>query len=500
MNKYSLPHQPVLQLGSNVETGKPLYLYGSDINRHRVIYGISGMGKSKFIAPLAMQLLNQDIPFAIIDPHSDLADDELSLLIQTGFFTSPKAYDRLWYVTFSDPNRFIPFNWLKQPYPPHHIAENFVEVVKRAWTGLGDSAVNMENIALSACMVLLTNKRPLTDLQKLLSDASFRQQLLAQVTDETVLDFFLTRYNAYSKAMSESTLRRAFLLTFSPPLRYALGATENLINFSHIIENKISVIFDLGGLDSQTQRFLGVLLTVGFETAMLARTSLPPAKRTPYQLFIDEWHQFLSASPESLSRMLDLTRKFGLTLSLSSQNFTQTAAMRSSLQNCLQIALRLGHDDAKAAASRFLPTIPPQTQTGSSFLAALGLDLFHNSPSMDDENWQKTDWWEMRLKHLPIAHCLIHLDGQTTEIQTLTVPPVVEEERLAHVKEIYAKRLLQPTPTQTTPPLQPEEAAPNYPVVDLTQNHKSRSTKKHAAPPPHLEPPARRWEIIEDEE
>src|SRR5712692_3901349 len=107
---------PSLQLGINVETEDRLLLYGDDLRRHRVLYGLSGMGKSKFIASLCVQLLNLGIPFACIDPHSDLAEDILSLLLTTGFFENERAFTRLWYIRFAETARRVPFNWLKQPY------------------------------------------------------------------------------------------------------------------------------------------------------------------------------------------------------------------------------------------------------------------------------------------------------------------------------------------------------------------------------------------------
>ncbi len=51
---------PSLQLGTRVETGEPLLLYGDGLRRHRVLYGLSGYGKSKLITSLSVQLLNLD--------------------------------------------------------------------------------------------------------------------------------------------------------------------------------------------------------------------------------------------------------------------------------------------------------------------------------------------------------------------------------------------------------------------------------------------------------
>ena len=140
---------PSLQLGTNVETGEPLLLYGDGLRRHKVCFGLSGMGKSMFISSIPVQLLNQGLPFAIIDPHSDLGDVILSILLQTGFFQHPKAYDRLWYIRFAQPDRAVAFNWLKQPFPPQQVAANFLECCKRMWGSLDEgTSVTFENMIL----------------------------------------------------------------------------------------------------------------------------------------------------------------------------------------------------------------------------------------------------------------------------------------------------------------------------------------------------------------
>ncbi len=483
---------PTLVLGTNVETGEPLLLYGDGLCRHKVVYGLSGMGKSKLISSMPVQLLNQGLPFAIIDPHSDLGDDILSILHQTGFFQHPKAYDRLWYIRFAQPDRAVAFNWLKQPFPPQQVAANFLECCKRVWGSLDEgTSVTFENMILAATTVLCENNRPLTDLARLLSDPLYREHLLEGVSDPVVLEFFHTRFDHYGKMALESTLRRLFLLTFSPQLRHALGAADNTINFSQIIDNKISVIFDLGGLDEQTQRFLGVLLTVGFEMAMLARASQPVAKRTSYFLGIDEWAQFLSQSPESLSRMLDLTRKFGLSLTLASQTMSQTRDIRASLQNCLQIAFRLGHDDAHLAASRFVAPIPPQEPT---LLEETLISLLGGRPSLlyQPEEPLKASDWEERLKHLPKGHALVHLGGKTIQIQTLFVPQPVHERELASIKAIYARRLLRPIPQHETTSRREAGEDKSARVVDITKRKPLAANKEQTVPTPQKQQPSRR--------
>src|SRR6266567_4634345 len=73
--------QPALVLGTTVEGNKVVTLTGIDFERHKHIIGISGSGKSSFLASCALLLLKQGVPFTLIDPHGDLCKLILSLLV-----------------------------------------------------------------------------------------------------------------------------------------------------------------------------------------------------------------------------------------------------------------------------------------------------------------------------------------------------------------------------------------------------------------------------------
>src|SRR5258708_25044030 len=98
MSQLSLP------LGHTVEGNKLVALDGISFVQHKHIIGISGSGKSSFIASIAVFLLRLGISFCLIDPHGDLAKLILSLLASGDFFSNPRAYDRLWYVDLNRQN------------------------------------------------------------------------------------------------------------------------------------------------------------------------------------------------------------------------------------------------------------------------------------------------------------------------------------------------------------------------------------------------------------
>lgn len=439
--------RPRLHLGSY---GLPFLrrsftLAGNDVATHKHVMGVTGQGKSKALASMFVQLVSQGIPCALIDPHADLANDVLSVLLSTGYFKEPTTRDRLLFIDFSRQDAFLPFNVLHQPYEAHAVAQHMAEVCKRAWPALSDGAApQFENILLASVFVLVENELPLTMLPTLVTDRSVREQLLRRVSDPHVVDFFHSRFDQWGKEtplMIESTLRRVFLLTFSPTLRYSLGQPENVLNYRALMDSKTSAIFNLGGLDEDTQRFLGCLLTVGFEVAALSRADMPVEQRSPYHLILDEFSMFSAQSEEALARVLSLARKYGLFLTMAHQTWSQLSErLQGAMQNCLEIAFKLGRKDAEWAAPRFgvIDTSLVKHKVEDERQVERTHPVFYSLP----EQWER---WCQALEALKPREAFVSMGKHTTKIRTRAVPPIrCSPQALTALKDDYAKRLMRP--------------------------------------------------------
>jgi len=80
------------------------------------------------------------MPATLVDPHGDLAELVLTHLIQRGEFAHRATYDRLIYLDLpaaARAGRYLPFNYLKQPYDDHAMAELVAEACRRAWPESG---------------------------------------------------------------------------------------------------------------------------------------------------------------------------------------------------------------------------------------------------------------------------------------------------------------------------------------------------------------------------
>ncbi len=451
-------------------------LHGAQINTHLHAIGVSGSGKSRFLASYFLQLLEAGHAGALIDPHGDLAHLCLDHLIQQGRYKNPHMFDSIIFLDIPEADRrgrYLPFNVLGGSEKPSVIAENMVEACKRAWSSLADGAAPLfENVMLHAVVVLVANHRPLTDLPRLLTDRPFRERMLRSVTDSAIVRFFHDRYDQWGRdqpQMIESTLRRASLLTFSDPLRYSLGQTDSMLPFRQLMDQGISVIIDLGGLTEATQKLLGCLITVGFEMASLSRADMPEPQRRPFHLLLDEFSMFSAQSADALSRMLSLTRKYGLYLHMAHQTWSQTSErLKGALQNVgLEVAFRLGRSDAEHSALQLGRV--DLTQIKHEVADEHALERTHPVFAPLNEQWEawvqalqdlkpRQAYVKQPTQKLPIWQRLLHRHALPHAIKITTVPvpdAVIDPAEKARVRDEYLRRYFHPITDLAAPPAPP---------------------------------------------
>src|SRR4051812_39504029 len=227
---------------------------------HMHVLGKTGSGKSYFLAGLFLAMYKAGMPATLIDPHGDLAEMVLSHLVQRGTFQDPQVYDKLVYLDIpaaASTGRYLPFNYLAQPYDDYAMAQLITEACRRAWPELATGAPTFENILKHSVIALRQNNQPLTKLAELLIDRKYRERLLQDVNDEQVIRFFRQRMDNWKRDeahMKESTLNRADLLTLSPILRHSLGSLKNRLSFRQLIDSGRSLIVNLAIPDADARR------------------------------------------------------------------------------------------------------------------------------------------------------------------------------------------------------------------------------------------------------
>ncbi len=436
--------QPVLPLGHTVVGNKPVALSGIDFERHKHIIGISGSGKSSFIASIALFLLRLGIAFCLIDPHGDLCLLILSLLASSSsnFFSKKKAYERLRYINFNRQDAAIAWNILYQVHINNYtVAQNFLESIHRAFPSSFGTTTSLDNTIEYAAFVLAECGLPITQLQRFLIDTSFRNTLLdANIHDQQIRQFFDYKFSdKVSPQVIDAAMRRLNLLTFSPTLRHALSQKNNRLNFRYLMDNNISCIINLSGLSDAEKRLAGCLLMTSLEQSFLSRATMPVEKRTPYHVIVDEFPLF-SASDDSFSTILEQVRKYSGTLYLAHQSISQLSkSISGSLQNAISILFKLGYEDSTWATQRFVRH--EKIQEPSLLDKLLGRKQQATNPFTQVTNSQDA---KQIFESLERQMAILTINNQALLIRTHTIPNVqLDKKKLEEIEQEYA-RLLTP--------------------------------------------------------
>jgi len=435
----------------------PVVLKKEYISTHKHIIGLTGMGKSKVLESIFMQLFHQRIGVSFIDPHGTSANAILRTLIAEGYFQREDWDQRLLYIEFTEDGPYLPFNILNQPrFRSHTIGEHVLQAFHRCWPALGDGAASrFDNLMLASTNVLIDNGLPLPAVHLLLTREWFRNQLLANTRDPFIVSVFKDRMDEWSKRdapqMKESTLARIFLLAYQPVLRYSLGQRENVLDFRQIMDSGTSVIFNLARIqDEDTQRMLACLLTLGYERAAVSRGDHDDPESlhwSEHHLLLDEFQNYTANSEGAMKYFLSQSRKYDVYLTLSHQTWDQASArIQGALQNVgVRIGLRLGPDDSDYFNKVFGTIDPKRTKREET---ESGLELFGAEAPKGmkgflelSAQWQE---WTQLLMDLPKREALVKPSGKPAlHFKTAEVPAyTVSTEQLVEVKDRYRQKLM----------------------------------------------------------
>src|SRR6266567_1307556 len=257
--------QLVLPLGYTRD-GKPFVLTEDNL-KHIWLQGTTSSGKSWAACWIILCLLRQ-VNCIVIDPHGDLCENLLQYLAYSGFWKSEKAFDKLWYIEMrlAKNKAALAYNVLNQPYEPFDTAQNFMTAIHRAFPTSG-STTALDNLLLAASLLLTLSSEPITALYDVVFSTAYREALLKNCTQkqyEQMQSFFAYKFpgDKVSSQVVDSTLRRLFLLSFSPVLKNMLSQKKNTLSFPALIQQQKSIIFNLGGLTEEEKKLIGCLLTV----------------------------------------------------------------------------------------------------------------------------------------------------------------------------------------------------------------------------------------------
>lgn len=388
----------------------PVKLSEQSTQRHTYITGASGSGKSELLKILTYaHYVNgrrkNGGSCVVLDPHGDLV---LEIMRHEKYCNEEGAKRILYLSPDVLSNKSFVINPLQ---PPKSSTEEEREVIAQEVTGVfeellkggigGSLSVNMRSLLLP-CLTVLIDKGDATllDLKSMLLEqdktAGEYHKLGCNSDRPFIAHFFeeefLSSHHNGTKASLLTKLNS--LLMNTRFFNTVIGKTS--VDLTKELNNKKLVLFNLskGTLGADATEALGRFVVSQLKCMALKRQKQDKSKRVPVHVLIDECHNFIGKSTETI---LAEARKYGLHLTLAQQIVGQ--GMDADLQKILigntEIKI-MGktRDDRTAASLMDKEKTDLQSLSVGDFYCRLGGNMafkFHVSNDFVDKTGQVDD-------------------------------------------------------------------------------------------------------------
>jgi hypothetical protein len=320
---------------------------------HIYVIGKTGTGKSTMLANMAIADIEQGNGLCVIDPHGDIATQILN------YIPKERIQDVI-YFNATDAEYAVGFNPLADVDPRTHtlVTANLISTFKKIW--IDSWGPRLEHILRFSILTLLWYPgATLLDIPMLLTNAFFRRKVLQHVSESSILNFWHHEFDTYTPQLKSEAiapiLNKVGILLAAAPLRNILGQQKTTLNLQDVLDQKKILICNLskGQIGEDAATILGSIIVTALQSAALSRAANDSEQRTPFYLYVDEMHSFVTLS---FADILAEARKYGLALFLSHQYLEQVhekirAAIFGNVGTL--VSFRIGAVDAAEIAKEF---------------------------------------------------------------------------------------------------------------------------------------------------
>ncbi len=295
-------------------------LTDADRRRHVYVIGKTGTGKSTLLANMAINDLKHNKGLCVIDPHGDLVETLLDYI--------PKhRINDVIYFDPADQERTVQINLFEGENVAHRelIASGIISVFKKLY---GYSwGPRLEYILRNCLLTLLKSEQAkLSDVLDLLTNEKFREQVVSQLDDPILKNFWVNEYNKMSDRQRQeqiaSILNKVGQFVSSPLVRNVVNTTQSSFSIEKLMnEGKILLInLSQGRLGEDNATLLGAMMITKIQLAAMARVNTDEEERRDFYLYVDEFQNFAT---DAFVKILSEARKYRLNLILANQYIDQ---------------------------------------------------------------------------------------------------------------------------------------------------------------------------------
>lgn len=310
-------------LGTNTETGSPIWLSRKTLETHLHAIGPTGGGKSRLLLHLFKNLCREPrATIIVLDPKGSLFTMCRDWAISHGLTK------RLIFFDPGDPDVVVGFNPLRAnglPWSTH--AKSAREGIRAAW---GQSAANFDETPqlqrfLYLCLAA-TREQDLTLVEAaalLRPGSAMRKAILPRIVDPFVreaLEYFDSLSVSRQEELAASTLARLEAFVNDPTIRRIVSQQERALDIGRVLAGHHILLVNLQQyrpLRPDDVTLLGRILVNEIVAHVFARA---PSMRTPVYVILDEVQDFAT---RDLCVALEKGRELGIHCVLAHQNLTQ---------------------------------------------------------------------------------------------------------------------------------------------------------------------------------
>ncbi len=337
-----------------------------DRRRHMYVIGKTGMGKTTLLENMILADIYAGHGCCYIDPHGDTAEK----LIE--YIPSWRINDVV-YFNPADVEFPIAFNVLEKneasdlvPDYNSKVMSALMSIFKKIWENVWSA--RMEYILQNTILALLdTPGTTLLGVNRMLSDKDYRTQIVSNVKDPVVQQFWIKEFASYdvkfaAEAVAPIQNKIGQFLT-SKIMRNIVAQSKSTLDMDSILNDQKIFIINLskGRIGEDAMRLLGGMLITKIQMTAMERIRIADERdRNDFYLYVDEFQNF---AVESFAGILSEARKYRLNLIMAHQYIAQLSEeVRDAVFGNIGslISFRIGSPDAVFMESEFMPRFLPE--------------------------------------------------------------------------------------------------------------------------------------------
>ena len=205
----------------------------------------------------------------------------------------------------------------------------------------------------------------LLHLLRLLTDKTFKEEVVSHIKDHTVLKFWRDEFDRRQDKQQQEAIapitNKVGQFLSSPIVRNIFGQPKAKLNIRKAMDESKILLINLskGRIGEDNAAFIGSLLVTKFQIDAMSRADIPMSQRKGFFLYIDEFQNFAT---ESFATILSEARKYRLSLIMANQ---YTSQLMPEIKDAIFgnvgtiITFTLGYDDALIISSQFKDMVSP---------------------------------------------------------------------------------------------------------------------------------------------